>query len=164
MEGMCRFYRPEQSLSKGFLSSSKIDQLVDSALGHERMSFLDTFQGYHQIPMTLSDQEKTAFITPKGVYCYKVMPFGLKNAGAMYQRMVTTMFGHLIGKTMEVYIDDMLIKSIRKEDHLRDLREVLGILRRDRLRLNASKCIFRVNSSKFLGHMISCRGIEANPD
>ena len=62
----------------------RIDQLVDSASGHERMSFLDAFQGYHQIPMTISDQEKTAFITPKGIYCYKVMPFGLKNAGATY--------------------------------------------------------------------------------
>uniref|UniRef100_A0A2N9H888 Integrase catalytic domain-containing protein n=1 Tax=Fagus sylvatica TaxID=28930 RepID=A0A2N9H888_FAGSY len=88
----------------------RIDQLVDSASGHERMSFLDAFQGYHQIPMAHSDQEKTAFITPKGVYCYRVMPFGLKNAGATYQRMVTGMFGHLIGNTVEAYIDDMLIK------------------------------------------------------
>jgi hypothetical protein len=96
----------------------RIDQLVDSASGHERMSFLDAFQGYHQIPMTLFDQEKTAFITPRGAYCYKVMSFGLKNAGATYQRMVTTMFGHLIGKTVEVYIDDMLVKSVKKEDHL----------------------------------------------
>jgi hypothetical protein len=92
------------------------------------------------------------------------MPFGLKNAGATYQRMVTTMFGHLIGKTMELYIDDILIKSMEKENHLKDLREVLGILRRDRLHLNASKYIFGVNSSKFLDHMISCRGIKANPD
>jgi hypothetical protein len=92
----------------------RIDQLVDSASGHERMSFLDAFQGYHQIPMAHSDQEKTAFITPKGIYCYRVMPFGLKNAGATYQRMVTGMFGHVIGKTVEVYIDDMLIKSKRK--------------------------------------------------
>uniref|UniRef100_A0A2N9F1K3 Uncharacterized protein n=1 Tax=Fagus sylvatica TaxID=28930 RepID=A0A2N9F1K3_FAGSY len=99
----------------------RIDQLVDSASGHERMSFLDAFQGYHQIPMILSDQEKTAFITLKGIYCYKVMPFGLKNVGATYQRMVTKLFGHLIGKTVEVYIDDMLIKSVGKVSHLGDL-------------------------------------------
>ena len=74
------------------------------------------------------------------------------------------MFEHLIVKTVEVYIDDMLIKSVGKENHLRDLREVLGILYRDRLRLNASKCIFGVSSGKFLGHMISYKGIEANPD
>jgi ribonuclease HI len=114
--------------------------------------------------MTLSDQEKTAFITPRGAYCYKVMPFGLKNAGATYQRMMTTMFGSQIGKTVEVYIDDMLVKSIRKEDHLGHLREVFEILRRDELRLNASKCLFGVRSGKFLGHIISSRGIEANPD
>uniref|UniRef100_A0A2N9FTJ7 Uncharacterized protein n=1 Tax=Fagus sylvatica TaxID=28930 RepID=A0A2N9FTJ7_FAGSY len=113
----------------------RIDQLVDSASGHERMSFLDAFQGYHQIPMAHSDQEKTAFITPKGVYCYRVMPFGLKNAGATYQRMVTE-----------------------------DLREVLEILRATKLRLNATKCLFGVSSGKFLGHMISYNGVEANPD
>uniref|UniRef100_A0A2N9FCE9 Uncharacterized protein n=1 Tax=Fagus sylvatica TaxID=28930 RepID=A0A2N9FCE9_FAGSY len=124
----------------------RIDQLVDSAAGHERMSFLDAFQGYHQIPMAHSDQEKTAFITPKGIYCYKVMPFGLKNAGATYQRMVTGMFGHMIGKTVEVYIDDMLIKSKKKMDHIEDLREVLEILRSTKLRLNATKCLFGVGS------------------
>ena len=114
--------------------------------------------------MIVSDQEKTTFITPQGAYCYKVMPFGLKNAGATYQKMVTTMFGHLIGKTVEAYIDKMVIKSVKKKDHLTDLQEVLGILRRDKLRLNASKCTFRVGSGKFLDHIINRRGIEANPD
>ena len=91
----------------------QIDQLVDSASGHARLSFLDAFQGYHQIPMSTADQEKTAFITPRGAYCYKVMPFGfITPRGATYQRMVTKMFGHIIGKAMEVYIDDMLIKSL----------------------------------------------------
>ena len=142
----------------------RVDQLVDSASGHERISFLDAFRGYHQIPMILSDREKTAFITPKRIYCYKVMPFGLKNVGATYQRMVTIMCKYLIGNIVELYIDNMLIKSVGKENHLKDLREVLGILRRDRLRLNASKCIFGVSSGKFLGHMISCKRIEANPD
>uniref|UniRef100_A0A2N9J9G6 Integrase catalytic domain-containing protein n=1 Tax=Fagus sylvatica TaxID=28930 RepID=A0A2N9J9G6_FAGSY len=142
----------------------RIDQLVDSASGHERMSFLDAFQGYHQIPMAHSDQEKTAFITPKGVYCYRVMPFGLKNAGATYQRMVTGMFGRVIGNTVEAYIDDMLIKSKRKTSHVEDLREVLEILRATKLRLNATKCLFGVSSGKFLGHMISYNGVEANPD
>jgi hypothetical protein len=137
---------------------------VDSASGHEKMSLLDAFQGYHQIPMTLSDQEKTAFITPRGAHCYKVMSFGLKNAKATYQRMVTTMFGHLIEKTVEVYIDDMLVKSVKKEDHLAHLKEVFGILRRDKLRLNALKCVFRVSSGKFLDHMISYKGIEASPN
>ena len=70
----------------------KIDQLVDATIGHPRMSFLDAFQGYHQIPLAIDDQEKTAFVTSIGNYYYKVMPFGLKNAGSTYQRMMTKMF------------------------------------------------------------------------
>ena len=100
---------------KDFYPLPQIDQLVDSASGYDRLSFLDAFQGYHQIPMNLANQDKTAFITPQGAYCYKVMSFCLKNAGAIYQRMVTQMFGHMIGKTMEVYIDDMFIKSLQKK-------------------------------------------------
>ena len=106
----------------------RIDQLVDSVSGYDRLSFLDAFQGYHQIPMSLTDQNKTAFITPRGAYCYKVMSFGLKNTRATYQRMITQKIGHMIGKTVEVYIDDMLIKSLRKEDHVADLTRVVGIL------------------------------------
>uniref|UniRef100_A0A2N9H5X7 Integrase catalytic domain-containing protein n=1 Tax=Fagus sylvatica TaxID=28930 RepID=A0A2N9H5X7_FAGSY len=86
------------------------------------------------------------------------------NAGATYQRMVTGMFGHVIGKTVEACIDDMLIKSKRKTSHVEDLREVLEILRATKLRLNATKCLFGVSSGKFLGHMISYNGVEANPD
>jgi hypothetical protein len=121
----------------------KIDQLVDSTTGHERMSFLDAFQGYHQIALRKENQEKTAFITPRGIFCYKVMPFGLKNAGATYQRMVTKMFSKLLGKTVEVYIDDMVVKSIKSTDHVEDLRKVFEILRRHNLKLNATKCIWR---------------------
>jgi hypothetical protein len=142
----------------------RIDQLVDSASGHAWLSFLDAFQGYHQIPMSAADQEKTAFITLRRAYCYKVMSFGLNNAGATYQRMVTKMFGHIIGKTVEVYIDDMLIKSLRKEDHAADLLQVFDILKGNRLRFNASKCTFGVSSGKFRGHVVSRRGIDANPN
>ena len=78
----------------------KIDQLVDATVGHPRMSFLDAFQGYHQIPLALNDQEKTAFVTPIVNYHYKVMPFGLKNAGSTYQRMMTRMFKSLLGKIL----------------------------------------------------------------
>ena len=142
----------------------RIDQLVDLASGHARLSFLNAFQGYHQIPMNDVDQDKTAFITPRGTYCYKMMPFGLKNAGATYQRMVMKMFGHIIGKTVEVYIDDMLVKSLQEENHIADLLQVFNILRESRLRLNASKCTFGVSSGKFLGHIMSRRGIEPNPN
>ena len=142
----------------------KIDQLVDATVGHPRMSFLDAFQGYHQIPLALADQSKTAFVTPVGNYHYKVMPFGLKNAGATYQRMMTRMFGPQLGKSMEVYIDDMVVKSKVIARHIGDLRDVFEILRGHRLRLNASKCSFGVGSGKFLGYMVTHRGIEVNPD
>ena len=89
----------------------KIDQLVDAIYGHPRMSFLDSFQGYHQIALAPKDREKTAFISPNANYHYTVMPFRLKNAGATYQWMMTRMFRDKIGCTVEVYIDDMVVKS-----------------------------------------------------
>ena len=99
----------------------KIDQLVDAIVGHPQMSFLDAFQGYHQIPLALDDQEKTVFVTPIGNYHYKVMPFGLKNTGSTYQRMMTRMFESLLGKNIKIYIDDMVVKSKLVSKHLGDL-------------------------------------------
>ena len=128
------------------------------------MSFLDAFQGYHQIPLALEDQEKTAFVTPIGNYHYKVMPFGLKNAGSTYQRMMTRMFEPRLGKNIEIYVDDMVVKSKVAAEHLEDLDDIFDILRRHKLRLNASKCSFDVGSGKFLGYMVTHRGIEVNPD
>ena len=95
----------------------RIDQIVDASVGHGMLSFLDAFPGYHQIPMYPPDAEKTSFITPHGLFCYNVMPFGLKNARATYQRLVTKMFWMVLRKTMEVYIDDMLVKSKERPDH-----------------------------------------------
>ncbi|RVW46598.1 Transposon Ty3-I Gag-Pol polyprotein [Vitis vinifera] len=109
----------------------RIDQIVDSTSGQGMLSFLDAFSGYHQIPMSPDDEEKTAFITPHDLYCYKVMPFGLKNAGATYQRLMTKIFKPLIGHSVE---------------------------------LNPSKCAFGVSAGKFLGFMVSQRGIEVSPD
>ena len=142
----------------------KIDQLVDATVGHPRMSFLDAFQGYHQILLALDDQEKTAFVTLVGNYHYKVMPFGLKNAGSTYQKMMTRMFESLLGKNMEIYIDDMVVKSKKVSEHLGDLQVVFEILRSYKLHLNASKCSFGVGSGKFLGYMVTHRGIKVNPD
>ena len=99
-------------------SMPKIDQLVDAIVGHPRMSFL---KGYHQIPLALDDQEKTAFVTLVGNYHYKVMSFGLKDAGSIYQRMMTRMFESQLGKNIEVYIDDMVVKSKVVSEHLGDL-------------------------------------------
>ncbi|XP_065619262.1 uncharacterized protein LOC136063187 [Quercus suber] len=141
----------------------KIDQLVD-AVSHPQMSFLDAFQGYHQIPLALDDQEKTVFITPIGNYHYKVMPFDLKNAGSTYQRMMTGMFEPQLGKSIEICIDDMVVKSKIVSEQIKDLENIFENLRRHKLRLNASKCSFGMGSGKFLGYMVTHRGIEVNPD
>ena len=100
-----------------------IDLIVDATADHELLSFMDAFSGYNQIRMDPSDQENTSFITGQGTYCYQVMPFGLKNAGATYQRLVNRMFQKQIGTFMEVYIDDMLVKSVKAELHIAHLAE-----------------------------------------
>ncbi|XP_010480911.1 PREDICTED: uncharacterized protein LOC104759712 [Camelina sativa] len=127
------------------------------------MSFMDAFSGYNQILMNPDDQEKTAFITDRGIYCYKVMPFGLKNAGATYQRLVNRMFEPQRGKTMEVYIDDMLVKSMEASSHLADQKVCFDILNQFGMKLNPTKCTFAVPSGEFLGYIVIERGIEANP-
>ena len=128
------------------------------------MSFLDAFQGYHQVPLAPGDQEKTAFMIPIGNCHYKVMSFGLKNEGSTYQRMMTRMFEPQLGKSIEVYIDNMVVKSKVVSEHVRDLRVIFGILRKHKLHLNASKCSFGVRSGKFLGYRITHRGIKVSPD
>ena len=136
----------------------RIDQLVDSTAEHKLLTFMDAFSGYNQIQMAEEDQEKT------GLYCYRVMPFGLKNAGVTYQRLVNQMFNKQIGRNIEVYVNDMLVKSKEEQDHLDDLKETFNTLRQYNIELNPSKCAFGVSSGKFLGFMVSQRGIEANPE
>ena len=99
----------------------RIDQLVDVIAGHPWMSFLNAFQGYHQIPLALEDQEKTTYVTTTGNYHYKVMSFGLKNAGSTYQRIMTRMFKPQLGKNIEIYVNDMVVKSMVVSEHLGDL-------------------------------------------
>ena len=111
-----------------------------------------------------TDQEKTSFVTSQGLFCYKVMPFGLKNVGATYQRLVNHMFRPQIGRNVEVYVDDILVKSQDEEIHLEDLQETFDTLRQYNMKLNPSKCAFGVSSGKFLGFMVSHRRIEANLD
>ena len=142
----------------------RIDNLVDSTARHELLSFMDTFSGYNQIKMKEEDQEKTSFVTNQGLFCYKVMPFGLKNAPATYQRLMNKMFAHQLGRNVEVYVDDMLVKSVRENDHLNDLQETFNTLRSYNIKLNPRKCVFGVTAEKFLGFMVSQRGIEVNPE
>ena len=108
----------------------------------------------------MEDWEKTAFVTPTGNYHYKVMPFGLKNVGFIYQRMMTRMFKPQLGKSIEIYVDDMVVKSKVVSEHLGDLGSTFNVLRKHKLCLNASKCSF----GKFLGYMVTHRGIEVNLD
>nr|CAN65175.1 hypothetical protein VITISV_029768 [Vitis vinifera] len=141
-----------------------IDLLVDGTVGHLMLSFMDGFSGYNQILMAPEDMEKTAFITEWGTYCYRVMPFGLKNAGATYQRAATTLFHDMMHRDVEVYVDDMIVKSRGRANHLDALERFFKRIRKFRLRLNPKKCTFGVTSGKLLGHMVSEQGIEVDPD
>ncbi|KAJ9544334.1 hypothetical protein OSB04_024041 [Centaurea solstitialis] len=125
-----------------------IDAMVNATEGHELLTFMDAYSGYNQILVHTDDQEKTAFMTDKGIYCYKVMPFGLKNAG----------------RTMEVYIDDMLVKSERSIYHVAHLKQSFDILRQYKMKLNPTKCSFGVRAGKFLGYLVTQRGIEECPE
>ena len=143
---------------------SQIDLIVDATAGHEPLSFMDAFSGNNQINMDPDDQEKTLFVTSQGTYCYRVMPFRLKNAGATYQRLVNKMFQKQIGASMEVYIDDMLVKSMKAELHITHLAEAFQVLKCYNMKLNPAKCAFEVSAGKFLGFIFNSRGIEANPN
>ncbi|GLU16821.1 hypothetical protein SLE2022_332350 [Rubroshorea leprosula] len=134
--------------------------MVDATMGHEVLSFMDGFSGYNQIRMDPKDEELTAFRTPKGIYCYKVMPFGLKNAGATYQRAMQMIFSDMLHKVVECYVDDLVVKSKRRDDHLNDLKVVFERLRKYQLKMNPLKCAFSVSSGKFLGFIVRHRGIE----
>ncbi|CAL9017106.1 unnamed protein product [Prunus brigantina] len=137
--------------------------LVDATTGFGALSFMDGFSGYNQIKMAPDDQEKTAFRTPKGIYCYTVMPFGLKNAGATYQRAMTVIFNDMLHNTIECYVDDLVVKTRKREHHLSDLKRVFDRLRKHQLKMNPLKCAFGVTSGKFLGFVVRHRGIEIDP-
>nr|CAH67900.1 OSIGBa0115K01-H0319F09.6 [Oryza sativa] len=142
----------------------RIDQIVDSTAGCDLLCFLDAYSGYHQIRMAREDEEKTAFITPIGTYCYTTMPFGLKNAGPTFQRTTRISLGSQIGRNVEAYVDDLVVKTRNQETLLSDLAETFESLRSARIKLNPDKCVFGVPAGKLLGFLVSARGIEANPE
>jgi hypothetical protein len=141
----------------------QIDQIVDSTAGCELLCFLDAYFGYHQIKMKESDQLATSFITPFGMYCYVTMPFGLRNAGTTYQRCMQHVFGDHIGRTVEAYVDDIVIKTRKADDLVSDLRIAFSCLQANGVKLNPEKCVFGVPRGMLLGYIVSQRGIEANP-
>jgi hypothetical protein len=141
----------------------RINQVVDSTVGCVLLCFLDCYSRYHQIALKEEDQIKTTFITPFRTYAYKTMSFGLKNAGATYQRAIQMCFADQLHRNVEAYVDDMVIKIRNPDDLIADLEETFSSLRRFRWKLNPTKCSFGVPSGKLLRFIISNWGIEANP-
>jgi hypothetical protein len=141
-----------------------IDRLIDGASGYKTLSFMDAYSGYNQIKINTADAPHTAFMTNTCNYYYNAMPFGLKNAGATYQRLMDRVFSEQIGRNVEVYIDDMVVKTTEEGEHDQDLGDILASVRKYNMRLNPAKCSFGVQSGKFLGFMLTSRAIEANPD
>ena len=137
-----------------------IDMLVDNTARHSMLSFMDGFSGYNQIMMALDDMEKTSFIIEWGTYCYRVMLFGLQDAGATYQRAATTLFHGMMHRDVEVYVDDMIVKSRDRADHLATFQRFFERIKQFKLRLNPKKCTFGVTCRKLLRHIVSERGIE----
>jgi hypothetical protein len=127
------------------------------------MSLLDCFSGYHQIYMKEEDKASTSFITPFGTYCFIRMPEGLKNNGSTFSRLTKTVLESQVGRNIFTYVDDIVVASRSKEDHLADLAETFANMRDAQLRLNPEKCVFDVRQGKILGYLVSHRGIEANP-
>jgi hypothetical protein len=126
------------------------------------MSLLDYYSGYHQIWMKKDEEPKTSFITPSGTYCYLWMPEGLKNVGGSFSRMTSKVLSSQIGKNVLTYVNDIIVKSMKHENHITDLQETFANFRRVGLKLNPEKCVFGVKKEKFLGCLVSTQGIEAN--
>jgi hypothetical protein len=137
----------------------RIDHIIKSTIGSKLLFFLDAYSGYHQIRMKESDQLATSFITPIEAYCYITMPFELKNTRATYQRCLHEQ----IDRNPEAYVDDIVVKSSKARDLIRDLLEIFNNLQKFKIKLNPEKCTFGVPSGKLLGYIVSAHGIETNP-
>ena len=158
------FTNINKACPKDIFPFPRTELIVDATAGQELLSFMDAFSGYNQISMDPNDQEKTSFVIAQGTYCYQVMPFALKNAGATYQRLVNQMFQKHISATTEVYIDDMLVKSTTADLHIAHISEAFQILRTYNMKLNSAKCAFGVSAEKFMGFIVNHKGIKENPD
>jgi hypothetical protein len=139
------------------------EKIVNSAAGCEVMSLLDCFFGYHQIYMKEEDKASTSFITPFGTYYFIRMPEGLKNARSTFSRLTKLVLENQVGRNIFTYVDDIVVASKNKEDHLADLAETFANMQDARLCLNLEKCVFGVRQEKILGYLVSHHGIEANP-
>jgi hypothetical protein len=136
---------------------------MDSTAGSVLLCFLDCYSGYHQIALHPDDEDKTAFVTPHDIYCYKAMTFVLKNAGATYQKAIQKCLKSQIRKNVEAYVDDVVVKTTVEDKLITDLTETFANLQEFQWKLNPTKCVFGVPSGLLLGFMVEHRGIEANP-
>ena len=159
---MRQFHEPKQSLPKDDFPLPRISTLIDSAIGCEPLSLLDYFSGYHQIWMNHEDKEETSFITPFRTYCFRRMAEGLRNVGSTFAHMIAKVFKE--DKAISAYVDDIIVQSKRKQEHIEDLRRAFNNLHNAGLKLNLEKCIFGVSKGKLLSCLVSARGIEANPE
>ncbi|GJT57642.1 reverse transcriptase domain-containing protein [Tanacetum coccineum] len=142
----------------------EIDWKVESLCGYPFKCFLDAYKGYHQIKMAKEDEEKTVFITSQGILCYSKMPFGLKNVGATYQRLVYKAFQKQIGRNLEAYVDDLVIKSCTEQEIIWDVGETFRTLRKINMKLNPKKCTFGMKEGVFLGYKVNSEGLTVCPD
>jgi hypothetical protein len=141
----------------------RIDSLVDAATSSELMSLVDCYSGYHQIWMKKEDEPKTSFITSSGTYCYLRIPEGLKNAGGSFSRMTTKVLHSQIGRNVLTYVDDIIVKSTKQENHIANLQETFANFRQAGLKLNLEKCVFGVKKGKFLGCLVLKKGNQSYP-
>jgi hypothetical protein len=141
----------------------RIDTIVDLTAGHAMYSLMDGFSGYNQIKIKPEDQDKTAFTCPWEIYCWNVMPFGLNNVGATYQRAMTTIFHDMMHTFMEDYVNDFLAKSYTREEHIEILSKKIVRMEKFNVHLNPKKCVFGVISGKLLGYIVLAKGIEVDP-
>jgi hypothetical protein len=141
---------------------SFIDQIIDDCMGHEALSFMDEFSCYNQIHIHPADQYKTAFTTPWGTFAYRVMPFGLNNSSATFQRVMTYIF-HDLANIILAYLDDLTARSKKRTQHLDDLRTIFQWCRQYNIRLNPLKCVFCVTAGRLLSFIVSQRGITVDP-
>jgi hypothetical protein len=141
-----------------------VDKILDDAANSEMLSLLDMFSGYRQIRVRKEDEEKTSFITLFGTFCFVRMPEGLKNAGCTFSRMIAIVLHPQIWRNILEYVDDIVVKSVQRKDHISDLAETFGNMSAANPKLNLEKCVFGIHKGKVLGCLVSTKGIEANPD
>nr|GFD22789.1 reverse transcriptase domain-containing protein [Tanacetum cinerariifolium] len=155
LENCIDFKDLNKAYPKDLYPLPEIDWKIESLMGFQYKCLLDAYKGYHQIQMTKKDEEKTAFHTEEGVFCYTKMPFGLKNAWVTYQRLVDSSFKEQIRVNLEAYMTDMMIKSRTEQDIIKYVKQTFFNLRRINMKLNPKKCSFGMEERKFLGYIVT---------